>query len=216
MPKVAILDVDGTLVDTNYHHAVAWYRAFRQHGIVLPTWRIHRHIGMGGDKVIAALAGDRAEAEKGDDIRAAEAALYLAFIEEIEPMAGARDLIDTLKKKDHPVVLASSAKQNELDHYLDMLDARDVVDAWTSSADVDDTKPDPDLIETALDKIGDRDGVMIGDSTFDCEAATRAGIPSIAVLTGGFSEQELEDAGAAAVFESLEALLDGLGDTPLR
>src|SRR3954453_13845148 len=97
MATVAILDIDGTLVDTNYQHALAWYRAFRQHGIVLPVWRIHRHIGMGGDQLVAALAGDEVEAEKGDDIRTAEKALYLALIEEVEPMEGARQLIVDLK-----------------------------------------------------------------------------------------------------------------------
>src|SRR5207248_2696791 len=82
MPPAAILDIDGTLVDTNYHHALAWYRSFRQHGVVLPIWRIHRHIGMGGDQLVAALAGDEVEEKLGDDIRTAEKALYLALIEE--------------------------------------------------------------------------------------------------------------------------------------
>src|SRR3712207_3396267 len=126
MPRAAILDLDGTLVDTNYHHALAWYRAFRQHGIVLPMWRIHRHIGMGGDKLIAALAGEEVEQEQGDDIRAAEKALYLAVIEETEPLEGARELMVELKRRAHTIVLASSAKANELDHYLDLLDARDL------------------------------------------------------------------------------------------
>src|SRR3954447_20321019 len=115
---LAILDIDGTLVDTNYHHAVAWYRAFRQHGVVLPIWRIHRHIGMGGDQLVAALTDDSVESEKGDDIRAAEQPLYLAFIEEIEPMESARELISDLKDRGHTVVLASSAKEDEVDHYL--------------------------------------------------------------------------------------------------
>src|SRR5204863_4470587 len=140
MPPAAILDIDGTLVDTNYHHAIAWFRAFRQHGIVLPIWRIHRHIGMGGDKVVAALAGDRVETEQGDDIRAAEKPLYLSTIEEVEPFDGARELVVELGRRGLTVVLASSAKQDELDHYLDLLDARDLVDAWTSSADVEETK----------------------------------------------------------------------------
>src|SRR5437899_5436330 len=121
---LAILDIDGTLVDTNYQHAIAWYRAFRQHGIVLPIWRIHRHIGMGGDQMVEALTDERTEAEKGDDIRTAETALYLAFIEEVEPMEGARALIEEVKQRGHTVVLASSAKQQELDHYLELLGVR--------------------------------------------------------------------------------------------
>src|SRR5947209_1447749 len=110
MPPIAILDVDGTLVDTNYHHALAWYRAFRQHGIVLPIWRIHRHIGMGGDQIVGALAGQRIEAEHGDAIRDSEAVLYRELIHEAMPLDGARDLIVALKDRGHSVVLASSAK----------------------------------------------------------------------------------------------------------
>src|SRR3954466_6952939 len=119
MPPVAILDVDGTLVETNYHHAIAWYRAFTQYDVELPVWRIHRAIGMGGDQLVGALAGDEVEDEKGDDIRTAEKALYLALIEEVEPMEGARDLIVDLKEKGHTVVLASSAKEDEVERYLD-------------------------------------------------------------------------------------------------
>ena len=106
----AILDVDGTLVDTNYQHAIAWYRAFRQHGVILPIWRIHRHIGMGGDQMIGALLSDEVEEREGEDMRSAEKALYLAMIEEVEPLRGARALIEDLRDRGRPVVLASSAK----------------------------------------------------------------------------------------------------------
>lgn len=210
MSKAAILDVDGTLVDTNYHHAIAWWRAFKQHAILVPIWRIHRSIGMGGDKMIAALCGDDVEEEKGDDIRDAEKALYLALIEEVELLEGARDLIVDLKERGHTVVLASSAKSNELDHYLDQLGARDLVDDWTDSSDVADTKPDPDLLKAAMKKAGTDDAVMVGDSVWDCKAAARAGIETIAVLTGGFSEDELKDAGAKHVFSSIGELRDAL------
>jgi HAD superfamily hydrolase (TIGR01549 family) len=215
MRPAAILDVDGTLVDTNYHHAIAWYRAFRQHDLLLPVWRIHRHIGMGGDQLVGALCGDEIEEEKGDDIRTAEKALYMALIEEVEPLHGARELIVDLKESGHTVVLASSAKAEEVDHYLDQLDARDLADDWTTSADVEATKPEPDLVVAALEKAGTHDGVMVGDSTFDCEAAGRAGIETIAVLTGGFSEQELLDAGATQVFHSINDLRESLGSTAL-
>ena len=211
----AILDVDGTLVDTNYHHAIAWYRAFRQHGVVLPLWRIHRHIGMGGDQLVGALAGEEFEAEHGDDARAAERALYMALISEVGPLRGARDLIEDLKGAGHAVVLASSAKPDEIEHYLDLLDARELVDGWTDSGDVERTKPEPDLVRAASEKAGGGPAVMVGDSTWDCEAAKRAGLETISVLTGGFSEQELRDAGAACVFGSLDELREGLAGTPL-
>jgi len=211
----AILDVDGTLVDTNYHHAVAWYRAFRQHGVVLPLWRVHRHIGMGGDQLVSALAGEDFDRDHGDDVRAAEKALYELLIEEVEPLEHARELVERLSERGHTVVLASSAKQDEVDHYLDLLRARELADAWTTSADVESTKPEPDLIHAAIDKAGSDGAVMVGDSTWDCIAATRAGIETIGVLTGGFHQSELLEAGAACVFEDLGSLLERLESTPL-
>jgi HAD superfamily hydrolase (TIGR01509 family) len=217
MARTAILDIDGTLVDTNYQHAVAWYRAFRQNDVVLPVWRIHRHIGMGGDQVIAALTDEKTEEEKGDDIRGAEKALYLAMIEEVEPLEGARELIERLKDAGKTVVMASSAKDDEVEHYLDLLDARELADDWTTSADVEATKPEPDLVKAALDKADTKpdDAVMLGDTPWDCEAARRAGVETVALMTGGFSEQELTEAGAVAVFESLPDLLERIEETPL-
>jgi HAD superfamily hydrolase (TIGR01549 family) len=211
----ALLDVDGTLVDTNYQHALAWYRAFRRHEIVLPLWRIHRHIGMGGDQIIGALCSDETEARKGDDIRAAEKELYKELIDEVQPLPKARDLIEVLKDRGHAVVLASSAKEEEVDHYLDLLDARSLVDGWTTSADVERTKPDPDLVAAARDKAGGGDAVMLGDSTWDCIAAQRCGVPTVGLLTGGFSDTELREAGAGVVFDSIGELIERLAETPL-
>jgi HAD superfamily hydrolase (TIGR01509 family) len=211
----AILDIDGTLVDTNYHHAIAWYRAFLQSDRVLPLWKIHRHIGMGGDQLVAALAGDDFESEHGDDVRAAEKALYMALIHEVRPLEGARGLIEDLKRGGHAVVLASSAKPDEVEHYLDLLDVRKLADSWTHSADVERTKPHPDLVETALEKAGGGPGVMVGDSTWDCKAAATAGVPMVAVLTGGFSEAELREAGAEWVFGSMSELRAEIRSTPL-
>jgi HAD superfamily hydrolase (TIGR01549 family) len=215
MPPPAILDVDGTLVDTNYHHSIAWYRAFRQHDVVLPIWRIHRHIGMGGDQLVESLGGEQLEKEKGDDIRAAESVLYSELMTEVEPLEGAHELIEELKKRGHAVVLASSAKAHEVEHYLDLLDARELADGWTTSADVEATKPEPDLVVAAVENAGGGNAVMVGDSVWDCEAAKRAGLDTIAVLTGGFSEAELRDAGALAVYSSIGKLRESLDETPL-
>jgi HAD superfamily hydrolase (TIGR01509 family) len=216
VPTAAILDVDGTLVDTNYQHALAWYRAFRRHEIVLPVWRIHRHIGMGGDQLIEALTDAATEREHGDDIRAAEKDLYFELIDEVEPFACARQLIADLEEHGHSVVLASSAKAEEIEHYLDLLDARELADAWTTSADVEATKPEPDLVNAALERAGSDAGeaVMVGDTPWDVKAAAKAGVPTIAVLTGGFSVDELEGAGAVAVFESIEELRRRIDETP--
>jgi HAD superfamily hydrolase (TIGR01549 family) len=213
--RAAILDIDGTLVDTNYHHAVAWYRAFRQHQVTLPIWKIHRHIGMGGDKLVEALTSEAFDEQQGDDVRAAEKVLYMELIEECAPMQGARELIEDLKRRGNAVVLASSAKESEVDYYLDLLDARELADSWTTSADVEATKPAPDLVKAALDKSEAKKAVMVGDTTWDIEAAKSAKVPTIAVLTGGFGEAELLDAGAACVFESIDELRERLDETPL-
>ena len=203
----AILDVDGTLVDTNYHHALAWHRALHAHGHPVQMWKVHRHIGMGGDQILEALIGAEAEAEQGDAIREAEAKAYAELIGEVEPMEGARELIEKLRDAGASVILASSAKQEEVDHYLDLLEARELVDGWTTSADVESTKPDPDLVLAALAKAGnDEPAVMVGDSVWDVKAAKAAGVPTLAVLTGGFSEAELREAGASQVVESIADL----------
>jgi HAD superfamily hydrolase (TIGR01509 family) len=215
MPPAAILDVDGTLVDTNYHHTIAWYRAFRQNDVVLALWRIHRHMGMGGDQLVTSLCGEQVEQERGDQIRAAEKVLYSELIDEVMPLHGARELIEDLKRRGHAVVLSSSAKSEEVEHYVDLLDARELVDDWTTSADVEATKPEPDLIQAAVEKAGGGDAVMVGDSTWDCEAAKRAGLATVAVLTGGFSEAELREAGAVAVYFSIDDLRESLDETPL-
>ncbi len=207
MPLNAILDVDGTLVDTNYHHAIAWHRPLHTHGHRVQMWKVPHHIGMGGHQILAALFAEEAAAEHGDEIRDAEAGAYAELIDEVEPLEGARELIERLRGDGATVILASSAKEDEVDHYLDLLDARDLVQDWTTSADVESTKPEPDLIQAALEKAGnDGPAVMVGDSVWDVKAARAAGVSTMAVLTGGFSEAELREAGASQVVESIAEL----------
>ena len=215
---IAILDIDGTLVDTNYQHTISWARAFGAHDITVPLWQIHRHIGMGGDQLVTAVCGDEVEARLGDELREAESARYMELIDEVKPMEGSRELIVELKRRGHTVVLASSAKEPEVDHYLSLLDAREIADGWTTSADVEQTKPAPDLVHAALEIAADRSStaIMIGDTPWDVSAAAKAGVDTITVVTGGFSEQELRRAGAAAVYESVAELRDDLDATGLR
>jgi HAD superfamily hydrolase (TIGR01509 family) len=215
---VAILDIDGTLVDTNYQHTISWARAFARHEIVQPLWRIHSHLGMGGDQLVEAVCGEQTEDELGEQLRSAESEEYQHLIGEVRPVQGARELIVALKDRGHTVVLASSAKSDEVDHYLDLLAARELADAWTTSADVEHTKPAPDLVHAALDGVHAEPSaaVMIGDTPWDVEAARKGGVETIAVITGGFCEQELREAGAVAVYESVADLLDDLDATRLR
>lgn len=210
----AILDVDGTLVDSNYQHALAWYRAFRLHGITVPVWRCHRAIGMGGDQLVKHLAGEGFDAEHGDEVRLVEHALFQQMIGEVQPFEGAHELIEDLKSRGCKVVLASSAKSVDIAHFMDLLDARELADGWTDSSMVQRTKPAPDLVKAALDLGGGGPGVMVGDSTWDVEAAKKLKIPTVCVRTGGFGTEELGEAGATDVFDSIVELREGLSKTP--
>jgi HAD superfamily hydrolase (TIGR01509 family) len=165
--------------------------------------------------MVEELLSPEVEQRLGEEIRSAEKALYLQMIEETEPLPGARELLTELRRRGHTIVLCSSAKEAELMHYIELLDARGLADGWTSSADVEATKPDPDLVHAGLAKAGQKNAVLIGDSPWDCIAAKQARVKTIAVLTGGFSREELEQAGAVAVFESLDELIERIDETPL-
>ncbi len=178
-------------------------------------WRIHRHIGMGGDQLVAALTDEAFDAAHGDAVRDAEGALYLAAMRSVAPLEGARDLIELLRRRGHAIVLASSAKAQEVDHYIDLLSARARVDGWTTAADVARTKPEPDLVRAAMDVLDTTDAVLVGDTPWDVEAASAAKVPTIAVRTGGFSEAELTEAGAVRVFDSIVELAAAIDETPL-
>ncbi len=207
---VALLDVDGTLVDSNYQHALAWYRAFREHGVTLPLYLIHRHIGMGGDQLVGALAGPEFDDRSGDAVREAEARHFSPMLGEVACLEGATALLTALHESGHQVVLATSARPAEVEHYLDLMNARGVADAWTTAEDVRATKPAPDLVAAAMHKVGARRAVMVGDSTWDAKAAGAAGIEAIGILTGGFSEEELRESGCAEVYGSVHDMLEHL------
>ena len=215
-PVAVIFDIDGTLVDTNYQHALAWYRAFREHGLVMPIWRIHRAIGIGSDRIVTLLADEEVERRLGEALRDAQGSHYHEMISEVEPMHEARTLLCDLNGADHAIILASSAEQEDAERYIDLLDAGDLIDGYTTSADVRASKPEPDIVNAAIAKAGGGPAVMIGDSTWDCQAAARADVPSIGVLTGGFSEQELAEAGATVVFDSVAHLRAHLLTTSIK
>jgi HAD superfamily hydrolase (TIGR01509 family) len=214
---VALFDLDGTLVDSSYQHALSWFRALRRHGVTVPVWRIHRHIGMGGDQIVAALAGDDIEREVGDRLRDAEHEEFLRMRDECAPLAGANTLLRDLHERGVTIVMASSASDDDVQHFLDLLDAGDAIADWTTGDDVARSKPHPDIVNAALEKAGHgRDGaVMFGDSGWDVEAAAAAGLETVCVMTGGWAEQELRDAGAACVFQSLVELRERITETPL-
>ncbi|GAA4556437.1 HAD family hydrolase [Pseudonocardia xishanensis] len=203
---IAVLDVDGTLVDTNYQHALAWYRSFRRFDVTLPVWRLHRAIGMGGDQLVPAVAGEDFEARHGDAAREAWGEEFTPMLAEVRPFEGVRELLEGLRSAGLKVVLASSGKPEHVDAYLDLFDGRDLADAWTTSEDVERTKPEPDLIGAAVERVGGGTALVVGDSVWDFEAARRAGYVGYAVRTGGFAPDELTDAGAEEVFDSVPDL----------
>ncbi len=210
-----IFDVDGTLVDSNYHHALAWYRAFRSVQITLPIWRIHRHVGMGGDRIITALAGEEVESRHGDTLRSRHGTEFARLIDEVSPLDGAHDLLVALRDKGIEVTVASSGEREMVDRFLDLIDAGDTVSTVVSSQDVEQSKPAPDLVAAVANKVRPRAAVMIGDAVWDARSSIDAGIPFVAVLSGGFSEQELLDAGASAVYRSPRDVMEHLGEAPL-
>lgn len=207
-----VLDIDGTLLDSTYHHTIAWQRALRRYGYDVPCARIHRQIGLGGDRLVAAAAGDDAELLHGDEIRSAWEKEYDEMLEEPDLLPGARELLDALRDRGVHVVLASSAIARHAEHAFGLLDAEHSVEAATTADDAAQSKPDPDLLEAAVARVGGSSSVLVGDSVWDVEAARRAGIPTIAVLSGGVPEQLLREAGAAWVFEGPADLLAHLDD----
>ena len=217
-PLIAVLDVDGTLVDSNYQHALAWYRALRSLGATFPVWRLHRLIGMGGDQLVSAIGGQELEDRIGDEARKRQKQEVDPLIAEMAPLPGARDLLLAIKERGHTLVLASSGRPDHVDAFLDLLDAREIADDWTTSGDVESSKPAPDLLHVALKKVGappDARSVMVGDSTWDVEAAKNAGMPALVVRSGGFGDDELTAAGAVAIYDTPGDLKDALDDTPL-
>ena len=215
MADTAIFDVDGTLVDTNYQHALAWFRAFRRYGIIRPIWRIHRGIGMGGDLFVSAVAGREVEDAHGDDLRDAWAEEFDQLVGEIQPFEGAHKLLAEVKKRGFRLVLASSGKTEHVEAFLDLIDGKSLADAWTTSDDVEKSKPEPDIVAAALAKVKGASGIMVGDSIYDAQAAAKLNIPTLGVRTGGYSVGELQEAGVLMVFESLVAFRYALDGTPL-
>jgi HAD superfamily hydrolase (TIGR01509 family) len=207
-----VFDVDGTLVDTTYLHAVSWWAALRQFELDVPMARIHRAVGMGSDRILDHLLGD--DRDRGDDGRMADAhaALYGAYWDRLRPLPGARDLVRACADRGLRVVLASSASGRELAVLRRVIDADDVLAAATSSADAETSKPAPDILAAALDRAGLAASrvVFVGDSVWDVYAAGRLGIPCVGVECGGTSAAELTGAGAVEVYADPADLLGAL------
>jgi HAD superfamily hydrolase (TIGR01509 family) len=213
----ALFDVDGTLVDTNYLHAVTWWEAFAQAGHHVPMTDIHRAIGMGSDQLLDALLPADRDKNADASIRAAHSALYSTYWTRLRPLPGAADLLRACKRRGLTVVLASSADEPEFRALRAALDAEDAIDEATFSGDVEASKPAPDLVEVALDRAGvpPERAVFIGDTVWDVRACQKAGVPCIGLLSGGISYGELTEAGAAQIYPGPGELLAAFDRSPL-
>ncbi|MGW6393238.1 HAD family hydrolase [Streptomyces sp. NPDC055103] len=213
----ALFDLDGTLVDTNYLHTLAWWQALRQHGHVVPMARIHHAIGIGADRLLDAVLGSERRRDEDASLADAHGTLYAVWYDVLPPFDAAADLLHAVAARGWRVVLASSAAEEEVAAIRKRLDAEDVIAAATTGGDVETTKPAPDLVESALRAIDAEptDAVFVGDTVWDVEAAGRAGVPCVGLLTGGRSRRELEDAGAVAVYEDARTLLRHIDTSPL-
>lgn len=216
MSDVILFDIDGTLVDSTYHHALAWQRSFRRLDMTLPFWRIHRTIGMGGDKLVGQVAGDEVEEKHGDQLRDGWVEEYRELSAEVRPLPGAVELVREVADAGLLVALASSGETEFSDQARELLGIGDVVHTMTTSADADDSKPDADILAATLDRVPAERAVLVGDTPYDVEAAARIGLACLCVLSGGFSRSELEEAGAALVVDDLRDLAGTDWDKHLR
>lgn len=203
-----IFDVDGTLVDSSYYHALAWHRAFRECALTVPMWTIHRAIGMGGDRLVGAVAGDVVEKKMGDVLRERWTEAYQQLHPEIQALPGARDLVETLHERGYTVCAASSGSRADTEFALDLLGVRGRVADVTTGDDAERSKPAPDVLATARERTGDGPAVVVGDSVYDVQAAAEIDLPCVAVRTGGFGTEELRSAGAVRVLDDLEDAVD--------
>ncbi|SCF30287.1 HAD family hydrolase [Micromonospora mirobrigensis] len=212
-----LLDVDGTLVDTTYLHTVAWWEALRQADHRVPMAVIHRSIGMGSDKLLDHLLGAERDRDQDDRLRDAHDSLFAGWFERLAPLPGARELLRACAARGLRVVLATSAAEHELAALRKVLDADDVIDTVTSSADAQQSKPAPDILIAALEQAGldAAEVVFVGDSVWDVAAAGKLDIPCIGLACGGTSRGELAGAGAVAVYDDPAALLAGLAESPI-
>ena len=199
-----IFDVDGTLLDTNYLHVAAWWEAFRERGADIRCADVHRALGMGSSDLVERVLG-----QLDPSVVEAHSRHFAPYLGRIRPLPGAADLLRATARLGLRVVLATSAKDEEIDLMLDALGARDSIDAVVSSGDVAQAKPQPDIVERALSESGTEPGsaVMVGDAVWDMIAARRAGIGGIGLLSGGIAEAELREAGALEIYADAAALL---------
>ena len=219
MPKAVIFDVDGTLIDTVDLHAAAWVETFRRYGREISHDEVRGQIGKGGDQLMPVfLPADLIE-RQGEEIEAFRKELFKRdYLPRARPFPGVRPLFERIRAAGQHIVLASSGKADEVEHYKKLADIADLIDDATSSDDAERSKPYPDIFQAALGRIapiGPEDAVVVGDTPYDAEAAGKAGLRTVGVLCGGFPERDLRQAGCMAIYRDPEDLLRNYERSPL-
>ncbi|WP_407561788.1 HAD family hydrolase [Streptomyces sp. 184] len=215
MPRAALFDVDGTLVDSNYLHVAAWWEALRQSGHDVPATAIHHAIGLGSTDLLDHLLGEHRDRDQDDTITQAHKTLYATHYERLTPLPGAGDLLRALDARGWRIGLVTSADDRQLAAMREAVGADEVIRDTASSADVSRGKPAPDPLRHGMELVGSEaaDTVFVGDSVWDMRAASRAGITAVALLSGGIPRADLERAGAREVYEDPSDLLARLDDS---
>ena len=203
-----LLDVDGTLIDSNAAHAESWSDTFREFGYDIPATRVRPLIGKGGDKLLPELTGVEADSERGKALTDRRAEIFkVSYIPRLRQTRSARALVDRLRKEGLRLVIATSANEDELRPMLEQVGLTDLLTAKTSSDDAENSKPDPDIILAALDEGGltPATAILLGDTPYDIEAGRRASVDTVALLSGGWDADALQD--AIAIYEDPEDVL---------
>ncbi|HEY5314981.1 MAG TPA: HAD family hydrolase [Pirellulales bacterium] len=211
-----LLDVDGTLLDSNEAHARSWVQVFQRHGFEVPVDKVRRLIGKGGDKLLPAVIGIQHDSPLGKELSQERTALFKQdYLPKLRPTPGARNLLLRLRSEHLTLTVATSAKPDELNPLLDAAGVRDLIDQKTDSGDVAKSKPDPDIVHVAIERSGHAPNelIMLGDTPWDIEAASRGGVRTIAVRCGGWDDAGL--AGAAAIYDDPADLLAHYSGSPL-
>ena len=217
MIRAVLFDIDGTLIDSNDLHVAAWVQAFAEAGHPVEAPAVRRQIGKGGDNLVPALAPGLSDAEQAALAQSHGRLYKQLFLDRARPFPHAADLLRRTRDDGRQVVLASSASADELDHYVGLMGVADLVDARTSIDDVETSKPAPDIFATALARagVGAAEAVAVGDTPWDVRSAGGAGIGTVALLSGGFAREELEAAGADAIYADATDLLARYAASPL-
>jgi HAD superfamily hydrolase (TIGR01509 family) len=219
MPKAVIFDVDGTLVDSVDQHAQAWQDAFRDFGNDVGFLDIRGQIGKGGDQLMPVFLSKEEMQQKADKLEKHRSDLFKRnYLPLVKAFPGVRDLFQRLLADGWQIALASSAKKDELDTYKRIANIEDLVDTDTTSEDAEKSKPHPDIFQAALDRLQGcsvKDVLVIGDTPYDAQAAAKAGIKTVGVLSGGFPETDLREAGCIAIYQDPEDLLAKYDSSPL-